>query len=91
MTDLINLSKTARQTARAYAHASRNNLPVVVVPGVATPPIEVGESFRYETKGGTYIRYPSAYKKKGFSNMVYVASTSCVEVGEGWLRAHSLV
>jgi hypothetical protein len=42
----------------------------------------------YRTAGGTYIRFPSAYSKRGWSNMVYhQAEWYTVTVGIEWLRS----
>ena len=57
---------------------------IIVVEG-HSPPKEKGEGFYWETKGGAYIRYPNAYSKKGFSNMIYCPSSKRVEVGVEWL------
>jgi hypothetical protein len=86
----VNLTIEARRIARNAAEASRNNLPVVVVEGDSAP-VETGDSWHYETKGGTRIMHPSAYKKLGFSNMVYVSSTRRVEVGLDWLISNAAV
>jgi hypothetical protein len=32
---------------------------------------ELSDTWHYETRGGTIINHPSAYSKKGFSNMIY--------------------
>ncbi len=48
------------------------------------PPKRGGSSFHYETRGGRTISHPSAYSKRGWSNMVYVASTIRITVGIGW-------
>ncbi|OGC77190.1 hypothetical protein A2619_01135 [candidate division WWE3 bacterium RIFOXYD1_FULL_39_9] len=61
------------------------NCPVKVVEGDIEPE-EKGQGWYYETKSGDYIRHPSAYAKKGFSNMVYCHSTYRVEVGKEWLK-----
>lgn len=85
----VNLTIEARRIARNAANASRNNLPVVVVDG-STEPVETGRSFRFETHGGAIISHPSAYAKKGWSNMVYRCSTRRVEVGIDWLLANGV-
>jgi hypothetical protein len=78
------LDPKTRREVRKAANASRNNIPVKVVPGPAAPQ-ELGEGFCYRTKGGELIRHPSAYGRKGRSNMVYHCSNLRVEVGEEWL------
>jgi hypothetical protein len=62
----------------------RSNRPVEVVAGDSAPRY-TGESYHYETKGGTRIHHPSAYAKHGWSNMVYRYSTLAIEVGADWL------
>lgn len=84
--------KTVEQKARQFILMVRrfsvpSNITVVVLPGSEQRPKLVGESWHYETKGGQRMNFPSAYKKKGFSNVRYVASTRRIEVGEnfgGW-------
>jgi hypothetical protein len=61
---------------------------VRVLEGDAAPKL-CGHSSGYETKGGREIRYPSAYSKVGWSNMVYRSSTLRIEVGRGWLIAQA--
>jgi hypothetical protein len=51
-------------------------------------PIEVGQSYGFETRGGTPIYYPSAYSKTGWSNMVYRHSTIRVIVTTTWVFQH---
>jgi hypothetical protein len=77
-----------RRAARDYVGWSGARFPVRVVPG-ATAPKLLGEESHYETRDGSRIRHPSAYSRKGFSNMVYCRSTVRVEVGARWLdRRH---
>jgi hypothetical protein len=45
--------------------------------------------WHHETRGGTWVRYPSAYRRRGWSNLVYVCSTLTVYVGEEWLKQHA--
>jgi hypothetical protein len=61
--------------------------PVQVVEGDAAPRL-MGDSFHWETRGGTLVSHPSAYSRKGWSNLVYCGSTLTLEVGAGWLRSH---
>lgn len=56
-----------------------------------TSPKVVGEGYHYETMGGTRIHHPSAYSKKGWSNMRYVSSSVRVEVGAKWMKKMGLV
>lgn len=83
-TETITLA--ARRAARklAGAHAS---CPVYVVEGNAAPAI-AGQSYHWETRGGRRVYHPSAYARTGWSNLVYVSSTLCVEVGAEWLAAN---
>jgi hypothetical protein len=67
---------------------SRYNMPVDVVSGEQSPRV-TGQGYRYETRGGSPIFYPSAYSKKGWSNMVYCNSTISIEVGEEWLEKNA--
>ena len=82
---LLTLSIVERRAMRDAADLDpHDHPPVVVVEGDDAPRL-TGQGAHYETKGGTWIRYPSAYGRKGRSNMVYCASTRRVEVGAGWL------
>jgi hypothetical protein len=69
------------------------NYPVVVVEGSITPPTELGRVAHYVTKAGNKIDHPSAYAKKGWGGMAYIASDKRIEVGRDWLRhfAHTLL
>lgn len=78
---LIIARRAARQAANAPA-----NCRIEVVDGAAAPTL-AGQGWHWQTKGGRRINYPSAYSKKGYSNMVYVASTRRVVVGREWLAA----
>ena len=60
-----------------------------IIDGVAGPTL-TGDTWHYETLGGTRIRHPSAYRKVGRSNMRYVSSTISVEVGRDWLTQHNI-
>jgi hypothetical protein len=70
--------RAARRAAGAEA-----NLRVEIVPGASAPKI-MGEGAHYRTSGGTLIRHPGAYSKKGFGNMVYKHTTRRVVVGSEW-------
>ena len=50
-------------------------------------PYFCGTGWYWETHGGVRIHYPSAYSKKGWSNMRYVESTHRIEVGVDWLKS----
>lgn len=60
-----------------------SRIPVVFVKGRAEPKIE-GESWHYTTRGGFKIYYPSSYRKRGWSSMIYMHSTKRIVVGEKW-------
>jgi len=78
-----------RRLVRTIAN-SHVSTPVEVVEGNSCPKL-VGDSFHYQTLGGTRIWHPSAYSKKGWSNMRYVNSTVRVEVGAKWMKKMGLV
>jgi hypothetical protein len=73
---------------RRYARSYRN-VHVVVVDGTRLPRLD-GNRGHYETKTGIVIRHPGAYSRKGWSSMIYVASTRRIEVGREWLVAWRL-
>lgn len=75
----IKVKRVVRELVNASSYTK-----VQVVPGDKQPTL-TGEGYHWETNGGTRISHPSAYAKRGWSNMRYVASTLCVEVGEQWL------
>lgn len=58
-----------------------NHVPVEEGPVLA--PVLIGSEGGHFTKGGDRISYPGAYSKKGFSNMVYRASTRKIIVPTG--------
>jgi hypothetical protein len=62
-----------------------NSVPVYVEDKSLKPPEYGGRSYHWETNGGRTIWHPSAYSKKGWSNMKYVASTRHILVGKDWL------
>jgi hypothetical protein len=78
---LPTLTPKARTAIRLAAGCSKTDRCPVIVTRGSKPPRLLGESFYHETKGGTRIAHPSAYSKRGWSNMTYVASTLCVKVG----------
>lgn len=77
----------AKRLVRRVAGA-RSNVSVEVLQESSQSPQCSGEEWHYETMGGTWIYHPSAYAKRGWSNMRYVSSSIRVEVGEGWLAAN---
>ena len=75
--------RLANRVVRKIARCGNPTQPVVLMDeagGKGTVGI-TGESWRYETKGGRRIWHPTAYSKKGFSNMVYFPSTQRLECG----------
>lgn len=60
-----------------------NNVPVIEADVIC--PMLIGESGGFFTKGGTRISHPSAYAKKGFSNMCYICSTYVIKVPKRFL------
>lgn len=73
-----------RKNIMAHLGLSKfDNVPVTLTEG-DTPPMLRGESWHYETRGGSVIRHPSAYSRVGWSNMVYKGSTRQVFVGQDW-------
>ena len=74
-----------RQVRRALG--VRANTTVVIDDYPNAAPRYLGHGWRYETRGGTIIQHPGAYRKHGWSSMVYVGSTLRVEVGSAWLKA----
>lgn len=86
------LTLTERRLARHHAGAGKAT-PVVLIssgPLPVSPPRLTGESYHYTTRGGTWVRHPSAYRRRGWSNLVYVPSTRRVEVTRAWLLAAQL-
>jgi hypothetical protein len=73
-----------RRAARVAAGLNpRNTRPVRVVAGDVAPHWD-GSTWCYTTVGGTRIRHPSAYSRKGWSNMIYCPSTLEIVVGADW-------
>lgn len=73
-----------RKKIRAACGQSGTPYPIEIVDG-DNPPRLVGESSGYVTRGGRKIYHPSAYSKRGWSNMVYSPSTMRIEVGQDWI------
>lgn len=88
LASVVVLTRTEKRAARDLARLHPNDHPPVVVVGGALAPTERGSSAHYETTGGTWIRYPNAYGRKGRSNMHYKHSTRRVEVGAEWLAQY---
>lgn len=85
MDSIVVITRQQRRAILRSADESQNNIRIQIVPGVAVAPRTVGESYHYETKAGIRIWHPSAYSKRGWSSMVYCASTRRVIVGEQWV------
>ena len=79
------LTRRIRRAILKSADETQSNIRIEILPGIAFAPRSVGESWHYETRGGTLIRHPNAYAKRGWSNMVYVRSTRRIIVGEEWI------
>jgi|WetSurMetagenome_2_1015567.scaffolds.fasta_scaffold158417_3 hypothetical protein len=79
LTRIQNIKRVARETC-----GERSNLPVDIVYGSDRAPEVYGHGWHYETRGGQVIHHPSAYSKKGFSNMIYCPSTRHIIVGDQW-------
>ena len=87
MTTTTTTTIKQRRLVRMLAGAHKS-MPVKVHEGDSEPVVK-GRGFRWETKGGSYIRYPSSYGKLGWGNMVYRKSTCRVEVGRKWLEKYT--
>lgn len=84
------LTASQKRTIRAACKGQlywRNNLPVVVVDGDGPPTIK-GEHQYHATKTGIRINHPNAYSRRGWSSIIYHASTLRVEVGAEWVGAN---
>ena len=84
---IIPADQNERRIARESCGA-HTTCPVDVIDG-SLPPHLLGDEWHYETRGGQRIHYPSAYAKRGFSNMVYIHSSLRVVVGDQWLADHA--
>lgn len=62
-------------------------IPVFVIPASYQKPVLSGSRGGFFTSGGTRISHPSAYSKKGWSNMIYHRSTLSISVGSEWLKS----
>jgi hypothetical protein len=72
-----------REARRKALGSARVTCPVRLVPGDCRPSVR-GMPGHYRTRGGTIIKHPSAYSKKGWSNVVYHPSTLRVVAGVEW-------
>ena len=82
----MTISRLQRRSILRSAAETQANIQIQIIPGIALAPRSVGESYHYETLSGSRIWHPSAYSKRGWSNMRYVASTRRVIVGSDWLN-----
>lgn len=82
------LKKAIRRWCKSNLNGYCNNIRIEILPNSHYAPNILGRSFRYETRGGTIIKYPSAYRRSGWGNMVYRPSTKRIEVGELWISEH---
>jgi hypothetical protein len=83
MTQTIQTTREQRRDARLACGAGHAT-PVKVIPGSHRAPAYVGESFYYTNRAGVRINHPTAYSKKGWSQLVYHYSSLAVVVGEHW-------
>lgn len=74
-----------RRALRDAARADRWT-PIEVVSGNAGPEV-LGGRGGWHTHGGVPIRHPGAYRRRGWSGMMYVRGDRHVAVGADWLRA----
>lgn len=90
LTSLKNMNPDLANALRQWARDTgrRIDCPIhLVTDGSLSsyPPVPMGSSWCYRTKGGAIIRHPSAYRRAGYSNMVYHPSTRRLVVGLRWL------
>ena len=96
MKTTTNLSTIIRIASQYRAYVRTQVLPrnrgeyyIEIVDGNVAPR-KRGDSWHYETRGGTRIDHPSAYRKSGWSNMIYCSSTRTIQVGREWLAARRI-
>ena len=65
------LQKIANSIARKSGYGVATEVLFAAIP---KPKILKAQSWHYTTKNGDIIAHPSAYAKKGFSNMIYNAA-----------------
>lgn len=69
---MITEQRKIQKLANSIARKSGYGIATEIVFGnVSKPKILKASSFYYTTKNGDIIFHPSAYSKKGFSNMIY--------------------
>ena len=85
------ITRTQRRAILAAANQRQANIAIEVIPGADLAPRTAGESWHYTTRTGQRIYHPSAYRRHGWSSMVYNCSSRRVEVGEHWLSAQGRI
>lgn len=84
MTSLFTITPRVRTAIRKLFGAS-SAVPVKVLAGGCMAPRLLGEPTYYETRGGRPIYHPSAYSRKGWSNMVKRGGDQRIVVGEEYV------
>lgn len=75
-----------RSRVRAQFGLERSrNIPVNVLPDSDQAPELSGTAGGFFTRGGTPIAFPSAYARRGWSNMFYQCCTREISVGAKWI------
>jgi hypothetical protein len=89
----IRHAREYRDFIRRAAHVptNRRGLEVRLVDGSTIPTLVTYRGGWY-TRGGTPITHPSAYGKKGWSNMIYVAASdrTHLTVSAVWMALHRI-
>ena len=78
------------ETLARWSCGESSSCPVEFLKGNQPPRLE-GEESRYETRGGQRISHPSAYSRRGWSNMIYRSSTKRIIVGLKWIKKNSVI
>ena len=71
---------------RVFGLENNRGVPVKIAQWSNMEPRIYGEKGGHFTRGGSKIWHPSAYSRKGWSNMVYHCSTRFIIVGENWVK-----
>jgi len=79
----IRLDNQIDAKLRRQCAVSNNQVRIVRITG-DSPPVVTGSRGGHFTLGGTRINHPSAYSKRGWSNMVYHCDTRVITVGTGF-------
>jgi len=88
---LIKVPKARLKAKIRRAIGIRNHQVVVhIVDNEGHGPVVQGDEGGWFTLGGDRIRYPSAYSRTGWNNMVYLCDTREVFVGERWVSRRIL-